>query len=115
MTNSERIEFLRKWIDALRSGKYKQGRYFLCNVDDEYCCLGVAAEVLGAKKQRAGRNTAYTFKTDDASSTQIISHLFPDVISEPLEKELAHKNDADGYTFVQIADYIEAEILSPLL
>lgn len=39
--NKERIQL---WVDALRSGKYKQGQFRLC-VDDKYCCLGVMCEV----------------------------------------------------------------------
>lgn len=34
----------KKWVAALRSGKYKQGRYFL-NSEGKFCCLGVACEV----------------------------------------------------------------------
>jgi hypothetical protein len=34
----------KKWVAALRSGKYKQGRKFL-RYKDEYCCLGVACEL----------------------------------------------------------------------
>jgi len=33
------------WIEALRSGKYKQGAYAL-HQSDRFCCLGVAIEVL---------------------------------------------------------------------
>lgn len=36
-----------KWISALRSGQYKQGRGRLRNEDDHYCCLGVLCEVMG--------------------------------------------------------------------
>lgn len=32
------------WTAALRNGKYKQGRTFLCR-DNEYCCLGVFCEL----------------------------------------------------------------------
>ena len=35
-----------KWVDALRSGKYKQTRSALRH-GDTYCCLGVACAVLG--------------------------------------------------------------------
>lgn len=35
----------RKWVDALRSGKYKQGRNSLVK-DGKYCCLGVLCELL---------------------------------------------------------------------
>lgn len=40
---------IRLWVDALRSGKYSQGRSRLarCSPDEglRYCCLGVACEV----------------------------------------------------------------------
>lgn len=34
-----------KWLKALRSGEYRQGRGQLRNNKGEYCCLGVACEV----------------------------------------------------------------------
>lgn len=36
-----------KWVEALRSGKYKQGRQYL-RKNNQYCCLGVLAEISGA-------------------------------------------------------------------
>lgn len=46
MANKERIK---KWVDALRSGKYKQARGALReNVGEgeyTYCCLGVATDI----------------------------------------------------------------------
>lgn len=35
-----------QWLEALRSGKYEQGRQSLC-VSSRYCCLGVLAEITG--------------------------------------------------------------------
>lgn len=32
------------WVDALRSGEYKQGKSVLCS-EDKYCCLGVLCEL----------------------------------------------------------------------
>ena len=40
--NKERIKL---WVEALRSGKYQQGRRALRTLDNKYCCLGVACEV----------------------------------------------------------------------
>lgn len=40
MTKSE----ARKWIRALRSGKFKQGQGALCK-DGKHCCLGVLCEI----------------------------------------------------------------------
>lgn len=37
-------EILERWIAALRSGEYKQGRQQLYN-GDGYCCLGVLCEL----------------------------------------------------------------------
>ena len=35
-----------KWIEALRSGKYEQGKGKLRSEDNKFCCLGVLADVL---------------------------------------------------------------------
>lgn len=38
-----------KWLEALRSDKFKQGRERLCNIKEEhkqYCCLGILAEIV---------------------------------------------------------------------
>lgn len=40
-------EWKKKWVEALRSGKYKQGKEALC-FGDKYCCLGVLCEIAGA-------------------------------------------------------------------
>ena len=39
---------LRRWVKALRSGEYKQGRQRLCSVKNgevHWCCLGVLADI----------------------------------------------------------------------
>lgn len=43
-----RPEVARMWVDALRSGDYKQGKHRLTTVTDdgvEHCCLGVLCEI----------------------------------------------------------------------
>lgn len=42
---------IQKWIDALRSGKYKQGMYSLQGPNG-YCCLGVACELFAPTYRR---------------------------------------------------------------
>lgn len=38
-----------KWVNALRSGKFTQGKSVLHNLDDDsYCCLGVLCHILEA-------------------------------------------------------------------
>lgn len=47
-------EFKKKWVAALRSGKYKQGEYNLYDShnNNSYCCLGVACKVAGIRNSR---------------------------------------------------------------
>lgn len=42
MINKENI---RKWVDALNSGKYRQGKGCLRSANNEFCCLGVAVDL----------------------------------------------------------------------
>ena len=44
----------RKWVTALRSGKYMQGRGFLKDEDGGYCCLGVLCDVFAKEKSKLG-------------------------------------------------------------
>ena len=45
--------FKNKWINALRSGKYKQGQSDLYNENkDTFCCLGVAGFICGGNLDR---------------------------------------------------------------
>lgn len=51
----------RKWIEELRSGKWKQCTGKLCQVtfgEDRYCCLGVLAEMLKIPKKPQMFNTS---------------------------------------------------------
>ena len=34
-----------RWVEALQSGNFTQGRGLLRSTDDRYCCLGVLCEV----------------------------------------------------------------------
>jgi hypothetical protein len=51
---------MEKWIEALESGEYKQGKEKLQKARDLYCCLGVACDVFH-KETGEGRwfKTAY--------------------------------------------------------
>ena len=40
-----REEWIKRWVDALRSGEYKQGKGYLHNSSDEFCCLGVLSDL----------------------------------------------------------------------
>ena len=44
-------EHLRKWVEALRSGDYKQAEGALSR-GDSYCCLGVACDIYRKSAKR---------------------------------------------------------------
>lgn len=56
-----------KWVKALRSGKYKQGRRRLKSLDNSYCCLGVLCEIMGIEPElnedldSSGSGVSYNF------------------------------------------------------
>jgi hypothetical protein len=97
-------ELKAKWIEALRSGAYRQGRGQL-KFGDRYCCLGVLCKVMGVEF--------------DACDNPIVEKdsCYKDYL--PLDEDDIEKlwrmNDAmvDGKrpnTFSDIADFIETSI-----
>lgn len=51
----------KRWVAALRSRKYKQGKGYLKS-DDKYCCLGVLCDLFS--KSKAGRAIQAKFDND---------------------------------------------------
>jgi hypothetical protein len=114
-------ENVRLWVDALRSGKYEQGRNYLAK-DGQYCCLGVACEVSIANGLnlrvilQAGGTKAYD-SSDTTLPLSVVHWLGVDKSSPSVtmehgySRELAQLNDA-GETFQVIADLIEREWLT---
>ncbi len=104
-------ELQSKWLEALESGKYTQGRSFLKREECgtlKYCCLGVLCEVKGLP---SARDTDYFPSTIYKFNNEHVSMLSPHLISEVgLTQEqavtLAHMNDSDK-TFHEIASEIK--------
>jgi hypothetical protein len=102
-----------EWIAALRSGKYKQGRLFLRDSEDNYCCLGVLCEVAGevaiANAANSvgidGANSAYCYR--DTYGTLSSTMLREVGMSANLMSKLIDMNDVERCSFDTIADYIE--------
>ena len=113
-----------KWVDNLRSGRFKKTMGNLCDVDPDlnprgYCCLGVLLETLEESFPTledfsfcASGSQKYFYQEDFKSSIYIpagFSGLDGNKITE-----LTHMND--GYketrrhSFVEIADWIETNI-----
>jgi hypothetical protein len=95
-------DFKQKWVAALRSGEYKQGREELFNKRKGcYCCLGVAGKLLGIEE-----------------SYLLVEGCLPDDPIVPpaiagyngAAYELIHLNDGLEKSFSEIADYIEKNL-----
>lgn len=105
----------RKWIDALRSGKYKQGKSNLARrAGDtiEYCCLGVLCEIAGIKP-KAGKypnilqyDGADIYAPPEAIEFVALYGAAGDNV-EPQFTTCADMNDVRKWNFGLIADWLE--------
>ena len=56
-----------KWIEALKSGKYKRGQEALKTSKGTFCCLGVLCDILGQGEWKKDHKLGnYTFNKEDA-------------------------------------------------
>lgn len=122
---------IEQWVEALRSGKYKQGRNYLHTEDSgehHFCCLGVLCEIArengvdvpvetirtGHPNDPGGPGTVYLYGQSRSSGglpdevqnwvglgTNLGNTYTPDVYS------LSSRND-NGTPFDEIADIIES-------
>jgi hypothetical protein len=113
-------EARKAWVEALRSGDYKQGEGVLRDGDGNYCCLGVACEL--AVKDGVEMDV---YTPEDGSTLydgQAI--VCPRKVQDWLrlaERHGAHRDHVsrdtrylttlndNGATFAEIADLIESE------
>lgn len=125
MPNRENI---RKWVDALRSGDYRQGRGALRSgyePETSYCCLGVACDVsdVGGWSGNVYRTTDEYGHSSSASSVlpyEVADWLdigtrdrsnpdLVDIAGDLIDAIAA--NDSLGWTFDDIADALERTYL----
>lgn len=97
-----------KWVDALRSGKYKQGRQCLRRGDD-FCCLGVGCEVamdngVPIRKTQDGELYRYGGR---ASAMPDSAYRWYGLRPGQEQDQLIRLNDVHRNSFTEIADYIE--------
>lgn len=129
-------EIKKKWVDALRSGDYKQTEGTL-QKDDAFCCLGVLCDIAEkegiVKAQEADRSIAGSklvgYQTEGAGYWEYdilpysvarwagLDQRNPTVtVSEPSNKEytatyiLSDLNDDFKWDFSKIADVIEEQL-----
>lgn len=109
-----------KWLEALRSGKYAQGRKYLRRINDDgdrFCCLGVLCDII---KPSGWGNTAMIY----GSSEKIIAYTAGDMsaqgvpptsfldeigLDSGIARDLARMNDR-GDDFEVIAKAIERDL-----
>ena len=111
-----------KWVEALRSGEYSQGKFKLYD-GTNYCCLGVLCNLYLNEKNEDWyylANGVGNYYCDGQSETlpqfvmdwaELDRHdPLVSVESNNLDKtSISGLNDDLNYTFAQIADVIEAQ------
>lgn len=107
----------KKWVAALRSGKYKQGKGALHKVSKSrhhtFCCLGVACEIYRKENEikvvKYGSHIIYNEKAG-VLPQEVTDWLGLDNNGGYYSKSsLMSHNDEDRLSFEEIADIIESQ------
>lgn len=116
MRTERQIARTKLLIEALRSGKYKQGRNQLC-YKGKYCCLGVACEV-AVENGCSVHVHIYEHCGVTARRYNRYVQYMPEVVADFYGfrsqqgnyggTSLLDNNDTDEFSFEQIADIIES-------
>lgn len=108
------------WVDALRSGKYRQTRETLADYQG-HCCLGVLAEVLNkqfpevyaetqTKFEKTGWEIRIYYNPGSYKAGGLPMSLVDKIgLSSQIQDKLSTRND-DGATFQEIAAYIQENL-----
>lgn len=108
-------EIKAKWVAALRSGEYQQGRERLRAANDKFCCLGVLCDIHSKETGTPWQygdidRNVYCGKTaflpESVADWAELTHVGPYIQSIG---SLTNLNDG-GSTFPQIADLIEKHL-----
>ena len=103
----------RKWVEALRSGRYEQGPSYLCK-EGNYCCLGVGCKAFEVKARFIEGGGFFLFGEQETSG------FAPEELVQALalysdmgdcadgQLPLTAQNDA-GRSFAEIADLLESD------
>lgn len=92
-----------KWVEALRSGEYRQGTMYLRR-EGKHCCLGVLCELAGLEISDGGTMVVGPHDADDYEP------IYNLVGGSEVARDLWQKNDGNlsvHHSFAEIADYIE--------
>lgn len=103
-------ELKSRWVEALESGKYKQGKGFLRDINDNHCCLGVLCDIISKEGNpncgwdnncqfRYGNTVRGSCLTEEMSNDFGIHWMVCD--------RLMLMNDTHNYSFKTIARWIK--------
>jgi hypothetical protein len=112
---------VKKWVKALRSGKYKQGHGALIEMQGEerkkiktYCCLGVLCDVSGLGRWTKTYKYKVGIKKLDSNGDVAPEKVQKAAgITLKFQRHLAQLNDEDQEDFIEIAIVIEAYMKDP--
>jgi len=101
----------KRWISALRSGKYKQGTGQLRDAQNNFCCLGVLCDVQGRHWWKPEGTGEWTIGVGDQQDWLGPNNekLIRDIGGYEHRTKLIKMNDS-GKSFEQIARYIEQHL-----
>lgn len=113
----------KKWLEALRSGDFLQGKNNLKKKSKgkiRHCCLGVASEVCGLDSTLLANSDVFQFVDGDYKEAQFLPGAAQVWLgfasdnprinlldSEGQATQLSALNDRGGWSFAKIADAIE--------
>lgn len=111
-------EVKQMWIDALRSGEYKQGRESL-QKNDRFCCLGVLCDLAEKNKQPILKDSVDGITFFDGECEFLPKAVMrwagfrnddPKVWYDERNTSLAIINDTHRESFLEIASLIEVNL-----
>lgn len=117
-------EFTKRWIKALRSGEYQQGKDLLYEPQtNKFCCLGVACIELGFSKEKIAKlqvpsDLKFPQEQDNyavyLTILEDLAHLNDGADSKFMQHDIFkkyNKGKNKPLSFKEIADLLEEEIL----
>lgn len=99
-------EVKEKWLKALRSGKYKQGRRQL-HKNGYYCCLGVLCNIVAPEYDLAEKAYIPTDLLDKICNNNCSTNPF--YVNEHGDNIYLSVLNDDGVSFTEVANIIEKE------
>lgn len=113
-------ELVRRWVDALESGEYKQGKGTLVRKTDkglEFCCLGVAYKACRPKKKFVVNYGLLSHVDEKLTESlglnmpRFFDHSTPQHSGSTIERDFTYLNDVEKRSFKWIAKWIRKNML----